>query len=149
LTITQLGSATNKMSDLTLNGTATLPGATLGLGLTGQNPTTPLINCGGLTLNGTNTISLSGAMSVGAIPLIKYTSTAGAGSLTNLTLPQGVVGSISHGADSVIYALITSTGPGLVWTGTNSGAGLTNLWDIASTVNWLIGATPTTYRQPI
>src|SRR6185312_12335665 len=128
LTITQLGSATNRMSDLTLNGTATLPGATLGLGLTGQNPTTPLINCGVLTLNGTNTISLSGAMSVGVIPLIKYTSKTGAGSLTNLTLPQGVVGSISNGVDSVIYALITSTGPGLVWTGTNSGAGLTNLW---------------------
>jgi autotransporter-associated beta strand protein len=149
LTITQIGTATNKMSDLTFNGTATLPGATLGLGLTGQNPATPLINCGVLTLNGTNTISLSGAMSVGAIPLIKYTSKTGSGSLTNLTLPQGVVGSISNGVDSIIYALITSTGPGLVWSGTNSSAGLTNLWDIASTTNWLLGATTTTYRQPI
>ena len=138
------------MSDLTLNGGGAVPGATIGLGLTGQNPTTPLINCGVLTINGTNSISLSGAMSVGVIPLIKYSSMAGAGTLTNLTLPQGVVGSLSNSlADSIVYAVITSTGPGLVWTGTNSGAGLTNLWDINSTTNWLLGATATTYRQPI
>ena len=37
----------------------------------------------------------------------------------------------------------------MVWTGTNSGAGLANLWDINSTTNWLLGATATTYRQPI
>ena len=90
LTIAQIGNATNNMSDLTLNGAAALPGATLGLGLTGQNPATPLVNCGVLTFNGTNTISLSGAMSVGAIPLIKYTSLVG--TITNLALPQGVVG---------------------------------------------------------
>jgi hypothetical protein len=37
----------------------------------------------------------------------------------------------------------------LVWSGFVTNAALTNLWDISSTTNWLLGATPTTYRQPI
>ena len=150
LTITQLGSATNSMGNLTLNGGNATPGAILGVGLTGLKPTVSLINCGVLTFNGTNTISVSGAVNVGAIPLIKYGSLAGSGTFTNLTLPQGAVGVISNSVtDSTIYVVISSTGPGLVWSGTNSAPALTNLWDINSTTNWLLGATATAYRQPI
>ena len=150
LTITQVGSATNSMGALTLNGGAALPGATLGIGLTGLNSTTPFLNCGTLTLNGTNTLSVAGALSLGAIPVVKYSSLAGSGTLTNLTLPQGVSGYISNSVSaSTVYVVITNTGPGLVWTGYNTNASLTNLWDISSTTNWLLGATATTYHQPI
>jgi autotransporter-associated beta strand protein len=36
----------------------------------------------------------------------------------------------------------------LVWTGTNNTAS-TNVWDINSTVNWVLATSPTTYKQPI
>jgi fibronectin-binding autotransporter adhesin len=150
LTITQVGSATNNMGALTLNGGAALPGATLGVGLTGLNPTVPFVNCGTLTLNGTNTLSVAGALSLGTIPVVKYAALAGSGTLTNLTLPQGVSGYLSNSVSaSTVYVVVTNTGPGLVWTGFNTNASLTNLWDINSTTNWLLGATATTYRQPI
>jgi autotransporter-associated beta strand protein len=150
LTITQLGGATNIMGNLTLNGGAAIPGATLGLGLTGLNPTVALVNCGVLTINGTNTVSIAGAVNLGTIPLVKYASFAGTGTYTNITLPQGVAGYVSNSiANSTLYVVITSAGPGLVWTGTNTTPGLTNLWDISSTTNWLLGATLTSYHQPI
>ena len=150
-TVTQIGSGTTTMGNLSLQrGGAATPGGTLGVGLTGRNPTAPLITCGTLTFNGTNTISVAGAVSLGAIPLVKYSTLAGTGTFTNVTLPQGVVGTISNSVtDSTIYVLVTSTGPGLVWTGTNSAPALTNLWDISSTTNWLLGAIGTTYHQPI
>ena len=150
-TVNQGGSATLTLGNLTLNGAAALPGATVAILPTiANNPAAALVNCGTLTLNGTNSISLPIA-SVGTIALIKYTGAiAGSGSCTNLILPQGATGSISNNAaSSTLYAVITSTGPGIVWTGTNSAAGKTNLWDINSTINWLLGATPTTYRQVV
>ena len=149
-TISQVGSATNSLANLTLNGGAAAPGATLGLGLTGLNPTVPLLTCGALTFNGTNTISVSGAVNLGTIPLVKYSSFPGLGIYTNITLPQGVVGYITNiAANSTLYIVITSTGPGLVWTGFNTNTALTNLWNISSATNWLLGVTPTTYQQPI
>src|ERR1019366_10119934 len=72
-TISQVGSATNSLGNLTLNGGAATPGATLGLGLTGLNPTVPLLTCSTLTFNGTNTISVSGELlpvTFDAIPLL-------------------------------------------------------------------------------
>ncbi len=151
LTITQIGNNTNTMGNLTLSGGTTLPGATLGLGVTGLNPTVALVNCGTLTINGTNTISISGSANLGAIPLIKYVGAlAGSGTYTNITLPQGVSGYVTNvPADSTLYVVITSTGPGLVWSGFNTNAALTNVWNISSTTNWLLGATPTVYQQPI
>jgi len=147
LSIAQAGSATNSMANLTLNGGGAIPGAKLGLGLTAaNNPSVPLVNCATLTLNGANTISLAGSVNVGTIALIKYTGAiAGSGSITNVILPQGATGFISNGvASSTIYAVITSTGPGLVWDG-----GANNLWDVDSSTNWLLAATPTTYQQTI
>lgn len=150
-TINQIGSATASLGNLTINGAAALPGATLGLGPTvANNPAVPLVNCGTLTLNGTNSISVP-IGNVGTIALIQYAGAiAGSGNITNLILPQGAAGYISNNAaNSTLYAVITGTGPGIVWTGTNSAAGKTNLWDINSTTNWVLGSTPTSYHQVV
>jgi autotransporter-associated beta strand protein len=150
LTISQIGTATNTMGSLTLSGGAATPGATLSVGLTGLNSSVPFLNCGTFTANGTNSISLAGAISLGTIPVVKYSSLAGTGTFTNLLLPQGAGGYISNSvANSTVYVVVTNTGPGLVWAGTNSNPALTNLWDISSTTNWLLGATPTSYHQTI
>ena len=152
LSIVQNGSGTESLGNLTLNGGGTVPGATLALAVTAaNNPSAPFVNCGTLTLNGNNTIALVGAVKVGTLALIRATGAiAGSGTLTNLSLPQGVVGSITthfDGTYTTVSAVITSTGPGLVWSGTNSAA--PNVWDINTTTNWLLNATPTTYQQTI
>jgi fibronectin-binding autotransporter adhesin len=153
LTIAQTGTNTSTVGDITLNGGAATPGAKLGLGLTGLNPTAPLVTCATLTINGTNTISVAGAVKVGNIPLVKYSSLAlGSGAtLTNLTLPQGVSGYISnYVAGSTLFVVISDTGPGLVWNGTNTQTTIaTNAWDISITTNWWLGAIATSYQQPI
>ena len=148
LTINQVGSGTETFGNLTLNGSTNTPGATLGFAPTlANNPSVPLLTCTTLTLNGTNTISLP-IETVGTIALLKYSAIAGSGNCTNLALPQGATGFISNSVSgSTLYAIITSSGPGIVWTGTNSAPGKANLWDINSTVNWLLGSTPTTYHQ--
>lgn len=149
LSIIQLGSGTATIGNLTLNGGASGPGATIALTpATANNPNVALVNCGTLTLNGTNTVSLAAA-NVGTLALVKYLGAiAGSGNITNLSLPQGATGYISNNAaNSTLYAVITSTGPGLVWTGTNSAA--LNVWNIGATTNWLVGPTPTSYHQII
>jgi autotransporter-associated beta strand protein len=150
--INQVGSGTSSISNLTVGVSATATNsATLGLGFSGATTVGALVNAGTLTFNGTNTISLVGALQVGTIPLVKYVGAlAGSGTFTNLTLPQGATGFISNSvSDSTLYAVITSAGPGLVWRGPNSVPALVNLWDINSTTNWVIGSTPTSYRQPV
>ncbi len=149
LSIIQQGSATSSLNNLTFNGAASGPGATLGLTTTtGNNPNVALVNCGTLTLNGTNTVSLA-AVNIGTIALVKYVGAiAGSGNITNLSLPQGATGFISNNAaNSTLYAVVTSTGPGLTWTGTNSAA--LNAWNIGITTNWLVTAIPTSYHQII
>jgi len=149
LSINQLGSATSSLGNLTFTGAASGSGATLGLTTTtANNPNVAPVNCGILTLNGTNSISLA-AVNVGTIALIKYTGAiAGSGNITNLILPQGATGFVSNNvANSTLYAVITSTGPGLVWTGTNAAS--PNVWNINATTNWLVGPTPTSYHQII
>jgi autotransporter-associated beta strand protein len=149
LAINQLGSATMTLSNLAFNGGASGPGATLGLTTTSaNNPSVAVVNCGTLTLNGTNSISLAAA-NVGTLALINYSGAiAGSGNITNLILSQGAAGFISNNAaNSTLYAVITSTGPGLVWTGTNAAA--PNVWNINATTNWLVGLVPTSYHQII
>lgn len=149
LSMVQIGNATATVGNVTFNGT-TNPGVTLALTITAaDNPSVPLVNAGALTVNGTNTINLAGAVNVGTIALVKYTGAiGGSGSISNLSLPQGAIGSISNDAvDSILYAVITTASPGLVWTGTNSVAGKTNLWDINSTTNWLLNTSATRYQQ--
>ena len=147
--ITQIGSATASVSNLTFNGAASGVGATLGLTPTSaNNANVAIINCGALTLNGTNSVSLA-AVNVGTVALVKYFGViAGSGNITNLSLPQGATGYVSNNAAlSTLYAVITSTGPGLVWKGTNGVS--PNLWDINTTTNWLVNSTPTSYHQII
>jgi autotransporter-associated beta strand protein len=148
LTIIQAGSGTANLGDLTFTGASGVPGGTLALAPTlANNPTVPLVNCGTLTLNGTNSINLPVA-TLGTIALLKYTTLSGSGNCTNLLLPQGASGFISnYVAGSTFYGVITSTGPGIVWTGTNSAK--PNLWDINTTTNWLLGSTPTSYHQVV
>ena len=148
-TINQVGSAAASLGNLTFYGGSGVPGATLALAPTvANNPAVPLVNCSTLTLNGTNTISVP-LESVGTLALVKYSGAIqGSGNCTNLALPQGATGYISNNAaNSTLYAVITSTGPGIVWTGTNSAAA--NLWDISTTANWLLGSTATTYHQVV
>jgi len=145
----QQGSAPASIGNLTLNGSANGQGATLALTqATANNPAIPLLSCQTLTLNGTNSINLAAAQ-VGTLALIKYTGTiAGSGNCTNLILPQGGIGYISNNAvASTLYAVVTSTGPGLVWTGTNAAA--PNTWNINATTNWLVSSIPTSYHQII
>jgi fibronectin-binding autotransporter adhesin len=148
LSVIQLGSAAENMGNLTINGTTTVPGATLALSPSAaNNPAVALVNCGTLTLNGTNTIDVA-SETIGTIALIKYTTLAGSGNCTNFALPQGTTGYISNNAaNATLYAVITSTSPGIFWTGTNSAAGKANLWDISSSTNWVLAATATSYHQ--
>jgi autotransporter-associated beta strand protein len=150
LSVIQLAPNANaSLNNLTFNGGASGSGGTLGLTMTsGNNQNNALLSCATLTLNGTNTINLAAA-NIGTIALVKYTGAiAGSGNITNLTLPQGGTGYISNNAAlSTIFAVITSTGPGLTWTGTNSTS--PNLWDINTTTNWLVNAIPTSYHQII
>ena len=76
LTIAQGGAITENMGNMTLNGAAGTPGATLALAPT--NTSAALVNCGTLTLNGTNTINLP-IQNPGTLALIHYTSLAGSG----------------------------------------------------------------------
>lgn len=148
LSLVQSGSSDFTMGNLTFNGAASGQGGALALTpATANNPAVPMVTCGTLTLNGTNTISLAAA-NVGTLALIQYTGTAGSGNCTNLVLPQGGSGYISNNAaSSTLYAVVTSTGPGLVWTGTNTTA--LNTWNINATTNWLVSGVPTSYHQII
>lgn len=150
LAVIQTGSSTVSMGNLTFNGQTALPGAELTVTLSSSNVgAVPFINAGTLTLNGTNTINVSGNVPLGATALLQYTGAiVGSGTLTNLVLPQGASGYLSNNtAGSTLYVVVTNAGPGLVWTGTNSAAGRTNVWDILSTTNWLVNGKPTWYQQ--
>jgi fibronectin-binding autotransporter adhesin len=149
LAVSQVGSGTLALGNVTMNGAATGLGAILAISPTAaNNSTVPVVNCGTLTLNGTNSIALSTSRT-GTVALVKYTGAfAGSGTLTNMVLPQGSAGFISNDIpNSTIYAVVTAVGDGLVWTGTNSSA--TNTWNINTTTNWTVGGVPTSYHQII
>jgi autotransporter-associated beta strand protein len=137
------------ISNLTLNGAPSGGGSVLSLTPgAANNPAVAMLNCGTLTLNSTNTMSIA-AVNIGTFALVKYTGAiAGSGNCTNLTLPQGATGFVSNSvANATLYAAITSTGPGLVWTGTNAAA--LNSWDINLSTNWTVSGVPTSYHQII
>ncbi len=117
---------------------------------TGNNPTNSVLSSGSLTVNGTNSVRLTGRIIVGTFPIWTYTGAIlGSGVLNpTVTGSQGIVASLSNDvANSTLYITVTSTGPGLVWSGTNSTAGLTNLWDLSGTTNWLLSGTRTAYQE--
>jgi autotransporter-associated beta strand protein len=145
--LAQVGTATNVIGSLAL-GQTDGNGATLSLSLASGSTTMPLLTCGTLTLTGSNTLTIAGAFSVGVVPLVHYSGTiAGTGFFnTNLIAPRGVVATLSNSVStSTLYAVITQIGSGIVWTGSSSIA--PNLWDIATSTNWVIGASPTTYLE--
>ena len=116
----------------------------------GSNPTNSVLSSGSLTVNGTPAVRLSGRIIVGTFPIWTYTGALlGSGAFSPVvTGPQGIVASLSNSvASSTLYVTVSSTGPGLVWSGTNSGAGLTNLWDLSGTTNWLLSGTRTAYQE--
>lgn len=95
-----------------------------------------------------NIISMTPA--VGQYPLFKGTSSAvlGSGASVTLgTLPAGIIATLvddTAGATQSIYLNVTAvTTPSVVWTGANPNG----LWDIATTSNWVEGATPATYNE--
>ncbi len=117
---------------------------------TGSNPTAAVLQSGSLTVNGTASVRISGTIAVGTFPIWTYTGALlGAGSFNPVvTGPQGMVAALSNSvAGSTLYVVVTSKGPGIVWSGTNSVAGLTNLWDLSGTTNWLLSGTRTAYQE--
>lgn len=119
---------------------------------TNSNPVAALLSVGSLTVNGTNSVRVAGRLSVGTFPLVKYTGTIGGAGFSAfnpvVNAGQGVSASLSNDASgTTLYVTVSSLGSGIVWTGTNSSTALTNLWDLNSTTNWLIGSTATTYQE--
>jgi autotransporter-associated beta strand protein len=108
-----------------------------------------VLQCGTLTLNGTNTVRLSGILATGTFPLVQYTGAiAGSGSFNPAVgVPQGMTGVLSnYVAGSTLYVTVGGS-PGIVWTGTNSVASLTNVWGINSPTNWLAAGLPAAYLE--
>lgn len=131
-------------------GSTTTDVTTLAINLTtGSNPTSRVLQCGTLTLNGTNTVRVSGTVSAGTFPIVQYTGAiAGSGSFnSSVQLAQGLVGTLSnHVAGSTLYVTVSGT-PGVVWAGTNSVAASTNVWNLNTITNWLAAGVPTVYLE--
>jgi autotransporter-associated beta strand protein len=109
-------------------------------------PTVPALTAGALSINGTAKIRLNGTLSVGAYPVLKYTSRSG--SFASVIAPRGTTATISNDvANSTYYVVVTAVGGGIVWTG-NTGL-IPNLWDINVTTNWLTGSQLTTYQETV
>jgi len=137
------------VGNLTL-GTGALDRTTLAFTLnTGSNPTSRVLQCGTLTLNGTNTIRLSGTVTAGTFPLVQYAgAVAGSGVFnSSVAAAQGLVATLSnHIAGSTLYVIVSGT-PGIFWTGTNSVAASTNVWNLNTITNWLAAGIPTIYQE--
>jgi fibronectin-binding autotransporter adhesin len=117
-------------------------------GLAG-NPTNAVLTAGAVTLHGTCSIQVGGSFTVGAFPVLKYSSLSGSFNST-VTGPRGLSGSVSNDvAHSTIYVVVTSLASPIVWTGTNPDPAKTNVWNLNTITNWLIGANPTTYQETV
>ncbi|MGN6556046.1 MAG: autotransporter-associated beta strand repeat-containing protein, partial [Verrucomicrobiota bacterium] len=114
---------------------------------TGTSKTNDLVEVAGdLTLLGTNTIAvnpISGTLSPGAYPLVTYSGTLNGG-VSNLVVTGAVgVPFVLTNSPGQIALLVRSTRAatiGLTWLG-----GQGNQWDLATTTNWLNGATPDSF----
>ena len=126
------------MSTLSL---ATSTAATLDVDLAAfGTPTLAPINVvGALTLNGAITLNVpNGLVAVGEIPLVKYGSLAGAGSVTLGSIPLGVQGYLTNntGANPNTYSLV-ATSVGLPrWQGSTNGVPVAD-WTIGTISNWV------------
>jgi fibronectin-binding autotransporter adhesin len=148
--------ATFGVSASSVSNSATIGSLTLGsggattldfsYGLTG-NPTNAALVANAITISGTSAVRIGGSFVVGTFPVLKYNSLSGTFN-TSVSGPRGVTATLSNDVvNKVIYATVSAVGSGVIWTGTNSIS--PNLWDLNTTVNWLIGGSPTTYIENV
>ena len=156
LTTAQQGGGALTVSDtaavrVSTAGGAQFPVSTLTFGTSGATTvefqgisgTNAAITATALVANGTITVNLiGGAVALGEIPLISYTSKSGSGTFAVGTLPPNITAVITNDTVNKVVALnVTAIGQ-LTWSGATSSA-----WDIATTTNWLFGATPSIYSD--
>jgi autotransporter-associated beta strand protein len=127
--------------------TVNLPSVTIGDGtnsaleaqLSVTNAATAVIT--NLVLNGPVGVNVLGLFGVGQFPLFGYGTISGSGSLTLGQVPLGTIGSIvTNTANNTIDLLVTSIAK-TVWKGNTSGN-----WDTATT-NWTVSGAPVAYAQ--
>jgi fibronectin-binding autotransporter adhesin len=84
---------------------------------------------------------LTGGLGAGHYPLIKF-SAAFNGSLTNLTLSgAGPLDTLQQNGNEI--DLVVTAVPTITWTGGTTG----NLWDIATSLNWLLNGLPAPFTN--
>lgn len=141
-------SAVNIGVGSTLSGTGTMSGPlTFAAGATnlGVNLGLPgtLTTAGAATFNGTTTVTVTPAAGLtpgGSIPLLNYASTTATPANFALANPANFRQAVFNVGATALTLDIGSKA--LTWSGTG---GLT--WDIATTSNWLDGASPSPYYQ--
>ena len=111
------------------------------------NPTNAALVAGAVTISGTSAIRVGGTFAVGTFPVLKYNSLSGAFAGT-VAGPRGVTATlVNDTVNHLISVTVSSVGTGIVWTGTNNVS--PNLWDLNTTLNWLLGSTPTDYIENV
>jgi fibronectin-binding autotransporter adhesin len=154
--VTVVDGASFGVSASSVSNSATVGNLTLGsggqtaldfsYGLTG-NPTNAALFANTVTINGNCSIGIGGSFVAGTFPVLKYGSLAGSFSGT-VTGPRGVTATLANDTvNHVINVTVSSVGSGIVWTGTDNVS--PNLWDLNTTVNWLIGGVPTDYVENV
>jgi fibronectin-binding autotransporter adhesin len=135
------GKLVTPTNPLTLNNTS----LTLN-GFTPSPSTAPIEAMGGLITGGTVQLVVNGSLASGQWPLIYYPfggsiggSGIGAFQVQSGSLPRGVTASIVDNTANSSVDLLIAASP-LTWKG-NTNA----VWDINTTTNWTIGATPEKY----
>jgi|GEM_PF-3104159 len=130
------------------NGNFAVYGGTLAFDLSDQTngANDVLVVKGNLDLSGFATVSINqylGSLQGGNYPLIQFTG-AFSGDVANLTLTgAGPLDTLALNPNGQQIDLIVSPTPSVVWTGDGAG----NLWDVATSTNWLLGVVPNTFSN--
>lgn len=134
LDVSVAGAGTLPVSTLTLSGSSILEFA--GLSSTTVAPVTATnLAPGTVTIN-----ILSGGLLTGnQYPLIRFTSYNNGGTFTLGSLPVGVTANLVTNGGNTIALNVTAAVPA-IWTGVTD-----NNWDINTTTNWTISASPAKY----
>jgi autotransporter-associated beta strand protein len=116
-------------------------GAGIEIILPDGNPADAVVSVNTLTLNGANSVNVSGAnFAPGPLPLIKYEVLVGdPASLTNSVLypPDGTLARVVHNPAGKSFDLvITAVSGALKWAGTVSSGGVAP-WDVLTSANWI------------
>jgi autotransporter-associated beta strand protein len=136
LGVSVIGGGSLKVSSLTFGNS----GNTF-IGLTSTvNPA--ITNTGALTLAGTVTVNVSGAVSVGQYPLIASASIGGTGGFVVGSLPYGSAAGIVTNGNTIVLNVTTGSPPTFEWTGVNNGN-----WDLAAANNWLSNGVSSVYSD--